>query len=73
MTTREDFLAELTDVLELESDACMDDEFRDYDEWDSLMFLSMVTHLRDSYGLELTPELFETIDTWEDIYNKLPQ
>ena len=73
MTTSKDFLAKLTEALELECGACMDDEFRDYDEWDSLMFLSLVTHLRDEYGLELTPELFESVDTWEDIYTKLPQ
>ena len=73
MTTITDFLSKLSEVLELECDANIDDEFRDYDEWDSLMFLALVTHLRDEYGIDLTPELFESIDTWEDIYEQLPQ
>lgn len=71
--TEEEFLTGITDALELENEAQMDDEFRDYDEWDSLMFLSLVTYLRENCSLELTPELFECVDTWEDIYKKLPQ
>ncbi len=71
--TETDFLAEITDALELETEASLNDEFRDYEEWDSLMFLSLVTYLRDHCNLELTPEIFETVDTWEDIYNKIPQ
>lgn len=71
--TESKFLAGLTEALELENNACMDDEFRDYDEWDSMMFLSLVTYLRESCGLELTPETFGSVDTWKDIYNKLPQ
>lgn len=72
MITKPEFLAGLISALELENNISMDDEFRDYDDWDSLMFLSLVAYLRDTCNLNLTPELFETVDTWEDIYNKLP-
>ena len=70
--TETDFLAGLADALELDCEICMDDEFRDYEDWDSLMFLSLVTYVRENCALELTPEIFETVDTWRDIYNKLP-
>lgn len=73
MKTLGTFLSELTDALELEFEAQGGDEFRDYDDWDSLMFLSLVTYLRESCGFEMTREVFESVDTWEDIYQKLPQ
>ena len=73
MMAESEFLAGITEALELEDNAYIDDNFRDYEEWDSMMFLSLVSYLRDTCGLELTPETFESVDTWKDIYNKLPQ
>lgn len=69
--TEEQFLTELADALEVENPMSMEDEFRDYDEWDSMMYLSLVIFLRESYSFELTPELFNEVDTWQDIYDRL--
>ena len=69
--TEEQFLTELADALEVETTMSMEDEFRDYDEWDSMMYLSLVIFLRESCSYELTPELFNEVDTWQDIYDRL--
>lgn len=48
-----------------------DDEFRDYNEWDSLMFIALVSLLQAECGFELTPEVFDEIDTWQDLYQAI--
>lgn len=67
----EQFLATLADALEIDSAVSMDDEFRDYEEWDSMMYLSLVIYLRESCAFELTPEVFNEVDTWQDIYDRI--
>lgn len=69
--TEEQFLATLADALEIETAVSMDDEFRDYEEWDSMMYLSLVICLRESCGFELTPDVFNAVDTWQDIYDRI--
>lgn len=67
--TKDDFLAGLTEALELENEAQLGDEFRDYDEWDSLTFLALITHMRNEYGVVLDIDTFNSILTWQDLYN----
>lgn len=69
----EEFLAMLTEALELDSGIGLDDDFRDYDEWDSMMFLALVTLMYDRYNYSLTPEVFGEIDTWRDLYHRISQ
>lgn len=69
MTTQE-FLADIQDALELEQpDMQMTDCFRTYEEWDSLTFLSLVTLLQQEYNLQLNLSTFESIQTWQDLYD----
>jgi len=69
--TEESFLESLQDVLEMDQPLGMDDHFREYEEWDSLLFLSLVSYLRDELRFELTPDLFSQVKTWRDIYVRL--
>lgn len=71
--TTDEFLNTLADALEVDTTMSMDDEFRDYEEWDSLMYLSLVIFLRETYHFELSPDIFNEVDTWQDIYDKLPR
>lgn len=71
MVTEEQFLTGLAEALELETTMSMDDEFRDYDDWDSLMFLTLVTYLGQQYAFNLTAEVYNEVDTWRDIYARL--
>ncbi len=66
--TEETFLESLQDVLEMDQPLSMDDHFREYEEWDSLLFLSLVSYLRSEFHFELTPDLFAKVKTWRDIY-----
>lgn len=71
MATEEQFLSGLADALEVDTGMGMDDEFRDYDDWDSMMFLTLVAYLRQQYSFDLTAEVYNEVDTWRDIYTRL--
>lgn len=66
---RTQFLAEIQEVLELEGvEMSITDNFRTYDDWDSLTFLALVTHMRNAYGVMLDIDTFNAISSWEDLY-----
>lgn len=62
------FLREIQDLLELDFSPHMDDRFREYGSWDSLAFISLVAHLKERYNIELTPERFNGVTTWRELY-----
>lgn len=43
------------------------DEFRHYDEWDSLSQLSLIAMLDDEYGVEIENEEFAKLKTIQDL------
>jgi len=51
------------DDLEIE----LTDTFRDYDDWDSLAYLSMIAALDEEFGVEIENEEFEKLETVEDL------
>lgn len=68
--TIEQFLQTLKQSLHLDSVEA-GDEFRDYDKWDSLMFLSLVATLEEEFGYKADVEFFFDLDTWQDLYDAL--
>ena len=64
----EEFLEQLIEVLERDAiDA--DDEFRDYEEWDSLAYLSVIAMIDDNYDMVIPGEEFAKLNKVIDIYN----
>ena len=64
----EEFLEQLIEVLERDAiDA--DDEFRDYEEWDSLAYLSVIAMIDDNYDMVIPGQEFEKLNKVIDIYN----
>ena len=64
----EQFLEQLIEVLEID-DIDPEDEFRDYEEWDSLAYLSVIAMIDDNYDIVIPGEEFEKLDKIIDIYN----
>ena len=60
----EKFIELFKETLEIEDrELSLDDEFRHYDEWDSLSQLSLIAMLDDEYGVEIENEDFTLIKT----------
>lgn len=70
--TSEEFLAEIKEALEFDDlDIKLEDNFREYEEWDSLTFLTLVTLMHDRHGVNLDIDTFNGISTWQQLYNLL--
>jgi len=58
------FMENLKAVLEIEDrEIALEDEFRTYEEWDSLAYLSVIAMLDEEYGVEIETEDFKKLRT----------
>ena len=62
------FLESLSEVFERD-DVKPDDEFRDYEEWDSMAYLSVIAMIDDNYDIVIPSDEFENLNKIIDIYN----
>lgn len=63
------FLEIIGETLEMDpSDLSPQDEFRSYDEWDSLAHLSMISIIDETYGLVIPRDVFTELKTLEQVY-----
>jgi acyl carrier protein len=56
---------EMTDLKEIKSDTI----FKDLDEWDSLMTLSIIGMIQNKYKVKITGGEIRDLNTIEDLYN----
>lgn len=62
------FLDQVKDVLEIEDrEISLNDEFRSYDEWSSLAFLTLIAMIDDEYGVILDGNRFKTLHSLRDV------
>ncbi len=66
-----DALKEAMDNEDLE--ISLSDNFREYEDWDSLAYLSMIAALDEEFGVEIEDEEFEQLTTVEDLVNAVQQ
>ena len=65
-----EFIDKFKDVLEIEDrEIKSTDFFRDYDEWDSLAYLSVIAFFDEEYEIQLEEAEFIELKTVEDLYN----
>ena len=65
----EKFIDLLHEALEREDEIQMSDNFRNYDEWDSLAYLSVIALLDDEYDVQIEEAEFKQLKTVQDIYD----
>lgn len=61
------FLEQFTELLELESPAKTEDIFREYELWDSLAYLSVISFVDEEYGIVIPRNDFGNLKTVGDI------
>lgn len=64
------FVDQFKETLEIEDrEIAASDNFRDYDEWDSLALLSVIAMIDEEYDVIIESNEFQKLQTVEDIYN----
>lgn len=62
------FLDQMKDVLDIDDrELSLDDEFKSFDEWDSLAYLSTIAMIDDEYNVVISAAEFRTLTTLGDI------
>lgn len=66
------FFSQLRDVFDAENkDIRLTDDFRNYDEWNSLANLSLIAMLDDEYSVVIPTEEFKKIMTVGDLLDEV--
>lgn len=70
----EKFLEKFKEVLEIEDrDLSLDDKFREYEEWDSLAFLSVIAMIDEEYDVLIEGKDFKNLITLGDVLNAIKE
>lgn len=65
-----EFIEQLKDVLEIEGrEVEPTDEFRNYDEWDSLAYLSVIAFYDEEFDIQIEESSFKLLKTVEDLFH----
>ena len=68
------FLDLFKEVLEIEDkEISLNDEFREYDEWDSLAYLSVIAMLDEEFEIVIETEDFKKIRTVGDLLKEVKE
>lgn len=65
--TREEFLAEMQDVLQTEDDLTFETVLKELEEWDSLSVMATMAFLDKTFGVKTTMADYINMKTIEDI------
>ena len=65
----EKFIELLGEALEREGEIKMEYNFREYDEWSSLAYLSVIAFIDGEYNVQIEENEFNQLKTVQDMYN----
>lgn len=63
------FIESLAEALEREDEIKMTDEFRNYDEWSSISYLSVIAMMDEEYDTQIEEADFKKLKTIQDLYD----
>lgn len=61
------FLENIKDLIDTETELTVDTKFRELDEWDSLATLSTIAMVDDEYGIVISANELRQLETLGDI------
>ena len=68
----QDFLDEMAEILEMESEAItLDTRFRDVPDWGSMMGFSIIVMIENEYHIKISVPEFLEMNTVGDIYARI--
>ncbi len=63
------FIELFAEAIEREDEIKMEDNFRDYDEWSSIAYLSVIAMMDEEYDTQIEQADFKKLRTVQDLYN----
>ncbi len=68
------FIDNLKEALEIEDrEISMSDNFREYPEWDSLAYLSVIAMLDEEYEVQIESTEFKKLQTVGDLFSRISE
>ncbi len=65
----EKFTELFAEAIERENKIKMEDEFRNYEEWSSIAYLSVIAMMDEEYDTQIEEVDFKKLRTVQDLYN----
>ena len=65
----EKFIKLFAEALEREDEIKLEDEFRNYDEWSSIAYLSVIAMMDEEYDVQMEEAEFKKIRTVQQLYD----
>lgn len=65
----ERFIELLKEATDIEQEMQPTDEFRKYEDWDSLAYLSVIAMMDEEYGVQIEEAEFKQLRTIQDLFN----
>ena len=65
----EKFIELFAEAIEREGEIKVEDNFRDYDEWSSIAYLSVIAMMDAEYDTQIEEADFKKLRTVQDIYD----
>lgn len=75
IVSKEDFLLEFENIFDDTSidSLSLSTNYKDLDEWSSLVVLSIIAHFEEKFNIVIAPKMIYENDTFEDLYNSISQ
>jgi len=73
--SKEDFLLEFENIFEETpiNSLTLSTNYKDIDEWSSLVVLSIIAHFEEKFNIVIAPKTIYDNDTFNDLYNTISQ
>lgn len=69
---KENFLKLFKETLDIEDrEINLSDDFRSYDEWDSIGNLSIIAMIDEEYGIVIEGPYFKNLKTLQDLWDEI--
>jgi len=66
----EKFISMMGEIFEIDYTTIdLDDNFKQYEEWNSLIRLTLIAVVLDNYNIVISKQDLDSINTFQDLYN----
>lgn len=64
-----EFIEKFAEAIEREEEIKMEDEFRNYEEWNSIAYLSVIAMMDEVYDIQMEEAEFKKLRTVQNLYD----